>query len=41
MLKLLPGYTGEVLFELPNHYLKLTAEENLRFFASFLISSFL
>jgi fluoroquinolone transport system ATP-binding protein len=24
-----------VSFELPNHYLKLTAEENLRFFASF------
>ncbi|MCB0679239.1 MAG: ATP-binding cassette domain-containing protein, partial [Saprospiraceae bacterium] len=24
-----------VSFELPNHYLKLTAEENLRFFAAF------
>ncbi len=55
LYKLLPGYTGEILFqdkplhqwtrdfyeqigvsfELPNHYLKLTAEENLTFFASF------
>ena len=55
LFKLLPGYTGEILFqnvplqqwgrefyeqigvsfELPNHYLKLTAVENLSFFASF------
>ena len=55
LYKLLPAYTGEILFqdkplhqwnrdfyeqigvsfELPNHYLKLTAEENLTFFASF------